>query len=80
MPSDQQDDELKVADVCVKGSQVYTKYTLKKIKYFIFLKLFILDATCYNLKIRQSICKFFLGCLPILILLDSFTIVLIDFY
>jgi hypothetical protein len=41
VPLDQQDDELKVADVCVKGSQVYTKYILNNIRCFIFLKLFI---------------------------------------
>ncbi len=29
-----------------------TKYTLKNIRYFVFVKLFILEATCYNLKIH----------------------------
>jgi hypothetical protein len=43
---------LKVANMYVKGSQVYTKYTLKNIRYFVFLKLFILKATCYNLKFQ----------------------------
>jgi hypothetical protein len=52
VPSDQQMMNMKVVDMCVKGSQVYTKYTLKNISYFVFLKLFILEATCYNLKIR----------------------------
>jgi hypothetical protein len=50
VPSDQQMMNMKVVDMCVKGSQVYTKYSLKNIRYFVFLKLFILEATCYNLK------------------------------
>jgi len=44
VPSGPQDDELKVADVCVKGSQLYTEFTLKNIRHFVFLKLFILDV------------------------------------
>jgi hypothetical protein len=44
VPLDPQDDELKVADVCVKGSQLYTEYTLKNIRHFVFLKLLILEV------------------------------------